>query len=78
MIVAFPDVDPSVILISDASNDVNEHNFSRHLSEKALLLRGATNEFDKPHLWYSTADVIYALELFLANGDEVSDSDTFR
>ncbi|XP_020277240.1 alpha-N-acetylglucosaminidase-like isoform X2 [Asparagus officinalis] len=77
VIVAFPDVDPSIILIPKAYNSAALHHFSRQLSERAQSI-GAPNSFDKPHLWYSTSDVLYALELFLENGDEISDSNTFR
>ncbi|RZS11410.1 hypothetical protein BHM03_00042760 [Ensete ventricosum] len=77
VIVAFPDVDPSVILIPDIFEERKHVHFSRQLSERELLMETA-NSYDQPHLWYSTADIIRALVLFLENGYDVSDSQTFR
>lgn len=77
MIVAFPEVDPSIILLPEASDAASELHFRRKLVRNELS-KGAANSFDKPHLWYSTSDVIYALTLFLASGDELSNSNTFR
>ncbi|XP_064993348.1 alpha-N-acetylglucosaminidase [Musa acuminata AAA Group] len=77
VIVAFPDVDPSVILIPEISEERKLVHFSRQLSEREPLKETA-NSYDQPHLWYSTADVTRALVLFLENGYDVSDSQTFR
>ncbi|KAK6925410.1 Aldehyde dehydrogenase domain, partial [Dillenia turbinata] len=44
---------------------------------RRALLEEESNFYDPPHLWYSTAEVIHALELFLANEDELSGSNTF-
>ncbi|CAL9199496.1 unnamed protein product [Musa hybrid cultivar] len=77
VIVAFPDVDPSVILIPEIFEERKLVHFSRQLSEREPL-KETTNSYDQPHLWYSTADVTRALVLFLENGYDVSDSQTFR
>ncbi|XP_064950061.1 alpha-N-acetylglucosaminidase-like isoform X3 [Musa acuminata AAA Group] len=77
VIVAFPDVDPSVILIPEIFEERKLVHFSRQLSEREPLKETA-NSYDQPHLWYSTADVTRALVLFLENGYDVSDSQTFR
>ncbi|KAM1295527.1 hypothetical protein FF1_015469 [Malus domestica] len=73
VIVAFPDVDPS--LISTLSE-------GRHQNEKPVagsaVLKEVTDSFDRPHLWYSTSEVIHALELFIASGDELSESSAYR
>lgn len=37
----------------------------------------STDSFDKPHLWYSTSEVIRALEIFISSGDELSGSNTY-
>lgn len=58
VIVAFPDVDPSLL--------------------SRAIIKKITDSFDRPHLWYSTSEVIYALELFISSGDELSKSSTYR
>ncbi|KAK8967812.1 hypothetical protein KSP40_PGU018700 [Platanthera guangdongensis] len=72
VIVAFPDVEPSVIW-KEMSKSSNSQPISRQSSPLQI-----SSSFDHPHLWYSTTDVIHALELFLTYGDEVSESSTFR
>lgn len=71
--MAFPNVDPS--LISTLSE-------GRHQNEKPVagsaVLQEVTDSFDRPHLWYSTSEVIHALELFIASGDELSESSAYR
>ncbi|XP_048136061.1 alpha-N-acetylglucosaminidase-like isoform X2 [Rhodamnia argentea] len=73
VIVAFPDADPSSISFSQLR-------YRRH--GKPLLRRAVLNEktglTDQPHLWYSTSEVVRALELFLAGGDQLQSSDTYR
>ncbi|KAJ0965515.1 hypothetical protein J5N97_026653 [Dioscorea zingiberensis] len=76
VIVAFPDVDPSIISLSENSEPANV-NFGRQLLAQRQL-KTVSDSYDQPHIWYSTVDVINALELFLASGDYVSDSNTFR
>lgn len=73
VIVAFPDVDPSII-------SVTQEKFQNHkkpVSKKAVL-KSETSSYDQPHLWYSTSEVIRALELFIASGNELSASNTYR
>ncbi|KAK6920761.1 Alpha-N-acetylglucosaminidase, N-terminal [Dillenia turbinata] len=77
VIVAFPDVDPSFISIPGLA--MREDNYpSIRTTVRRALLEEESNSYDPPHLWYSTAEVIHALELFLASGDELSGSNTFR
>ncbi|KAG1364032.1 putative Alpha-N-acetylglucosaminidase [Cocos nucifera] len=76
VIVAFPDVDPSIIIIPEVSKAAKHQYIDRRLSEGHM--KEVSDSYDQPHLWYSTIDVIYALKLFLDNGDEVSNSQTFR
>ncbi|KAI3499382.1 hypothetical protein L1887_35181 [Cichorium endivia] len=64
VIVAFPDVDPSFL--------------SRNSFLNKKSLKDTDETFDKPHLWYSTKEVIRALQLFIEGGDELSESNTFR
>ncbi|KAG6510426.1 hypothetical protein ZIOFF_028447 [Zingiber officinale] len=74
VIVAFPDVDPSVILIPELSG---RKYFRGHILKRRQM-KETTDSYEHPHLWYSVSDVINALVLFLENGDEVADSHTFR
>ncbi|KAJ3698239.1 hypothetical protein LUZ61_001944 [Rhynchospora tenuis] len=81
VIVAFPDVEPSVILNEEAKLHETSptNNFLvRKLPEGNLQDDNSDVAYEKPHLWYSTADVIHALRIFLENGGEVSDIPTFR
>lgn len=66
VIVAFPDVDPSSISVIPEGSD-------RH---DAGSLQDAI--FERPHLWYPTSEVIRALKLFIASGDQLSGSNTYR
>ncbi|XP_023730204.1 alpha-N-acetylglucosaminidase isoform X1 [Lactuca sativa] len=65
VIVAFPDVDPSFLSRKKILNKKNH-------------LKDTDEAFDKPHLWYSTSEVIHALQLFIEGGNELSESNTFR
>ncbi|KAJ0527704.1 putative alpha-N-acetylglucosaminidase [Helianthus annuus] len=64
VIVAFPDVDPTV------------YSINRFSTKKSL--KDEDEPFDKPHLWYSTSEVIRALKLFIEGGKELSRSNTYR
>lgn len=71
--MAFPDVDPSFISIPPEECQPNENPVARR-----VVLKEITDSFDQPHLWYSTSEVIHALEIFIASGDELSESNTYR
>ncbi|KAK7354098.1 hypothetical protein VNO80_19556 [Phaseolus coccineus] len=71
VIVAFPDVDPSLI-------SVQHDQFHHYYRPSGTVIKEITDPFDRPHLWYSTSEVIYALELFITSGDELSRSKTYR
>lgn len=72
VIVAFPDVDPSLISVQYEQS----RNYTKPYSTK--IIKETTDSFDQPHLWYSTYEVIYALEQFIASGDKLSKSSTYR
>ncbi|XP_058112096.1 alpha-N-acetylglucosaminidase-like isoform X2 [Magnolia sinica] len=76
-IVAFPDVDPSLISISKRSPSGIHQHYSEEVLRRASL-KEIANSFDRPHLWYSTSDVLRALKLFLESANELSESHTFR
>ncbi|OAY83861.1 Alpha-N-acetylglucosaminidase [Ananas comosus] len=75
VIVAFPDVDPSIISTAELPKVRGNLQTFWNILEGDLLEDDA---YDRPHLWYSSSDVVHALELFLENGGEVSDMPTFR
>ncbi|WOL12149.1 hypothetical protein Cni_G20914 [Canna indica] len=75
VIVSFPDVDPSIISILEIAEERKYALYNRQSSNSQPLKEMS---YDQPHLWYSPADVLRALVLFLENGDEVSDCLTFR
>ncbi|PIN26471.1 Alpha-N-acetylglucosaminidase [Handroanthus impetiginosus] len=64
VIVAFPDIDPNSIFTSPL--------LSRAMYEQIR------DSYTHPHLWYLTSEVIRALELFIASGDHLSESNTYR
>nr|GEX82242.1 RNA-directed DNA polymerase, eukaryota [Tanacetum cinerariifolium] len=76
VIVAFRDVDPSFLLKPQLYGRrylISANHFSNRNS-----LKDEDEAFDKPHLWYSTSEVIYVLELFIEGGNELSKSSTYR
>uniref|UniRef100_A0A3Q7GFN7 Alpha-N-acetylglucosaminidase C-terminal domain-containing protein n=1 Tax=Solanum lycopersicum TaxID=4081 RepID=A0A3Q7GFN7_SOLLC len=77
VIVSFPDVDPnSISTLQTVLNDVHERYGKRYL--RRAILEEPNDSYDKPHLWYSTSEVIHALKLFLESGNQLSDIRTFR
>ncbi|KAK9277974.1 hypothetical protein L1049_027531 [Liquidambar formosana] len=76
VIVAFPDVDPYFISIPQLSMR-GRHQCDRQPDSRRALLKETADSFDQPHLWYSTSEVIRALELFISSGDELSGSNTY-
>lgn len=72
VIVAFPDVDPSLFSLQHEHSRLYGKPYSR------AIIKEVTDSFDQPHLWYSTSEVIHALELFISSGDELSKSSTYR
>lgn len=77
VIVSFPDVHPnSISTLQTVLNDVHERYGKRYL--RRAILEEPNDSYDKPHLWYSTSEVIHALKLFLESGNQLSDIRTFR
>ncbi|KAF7838380.1 alpha-N-acetylglucosaminidase-like isoform X1 [Senna tora] len=65
VIVAFPDVEPSIISVQQKL-------------DSRTIIKEVTASYDQPHLWYSTSEVIRSLKLFIASGDELASSSTYR
>ncbi|XP_024970214.1 alpha-N-acetylglucosaminidase-like isoform X2 [Cynara cardunculus var. scolymus] len=76
VIVAFPDVDPA--LLSKPQIAGRRYLRSSNPLLKWNYLKDTDEPFDKPHLWYSTSEVIRALQLFIEGGNELSGSNTYR
>ncbi|KAI4336089.1 hypothetical protein L6164_014661 [Bauhinia variegata] len=72
VIVSFPDVDPSLISVQ------HEHSLHYAIPNTRTVIKEVTDSFDRPHLWYSTSEVINALKLFIASGDVLSSSNAYR
>ncbi|XP_028781748.1 alpha-N-acetylglucosaminidase-like isoform X2 [Neltuma alba] len=72
VIVAFPDVDPSLIAVQQ------EWPYHHGKPESRPVIREVTDSYDRPHLWYSTSEVIRSLKLFISSGDKLSSSSTYR
>lgn len=72
VIVAFPDVNPNLVSMLQGRYHTNVN----LVSGRAVLIKN-TDSYEHPHLWYSTTEVVRALELFIAGGDELSGSSTY-
>ncbi|XP_026423582.1 alpha-N-acetylglucosaminidase-like [Papaver somniferum] len=77
VIVSFPDVDPSFFSLEETSTIEPAHGLIEQVSSRQSK-KNVKNSFERPHLWYSTADVIHALELLLENGAKLSEIQTYR
>ncbi|XP_016563517.1 alpha-N-acetylglucosaminidase isoform X2 [Capsicum annuum] len=77
VIVAFPDVDPKSISTQQTVLNYTHDQYGKLYLRRATL-EEPNDSYDKPHLWYSTSDVIHALKLFLESGYQLSDSSTYR
>eukprot|EP01018_Ginkgo_biloba_P022651 Gb_23620 [translate_table: standard] len=77
-IVAFPDIDPSIIPAHEVTKDVIMPKSSKSTQPRRISLMETSSPFVQPHLWYSPSEVIGALQLFLDGGDALSESLTFR
>lgn len=71
IIVAFPDVDPSLISVQ------REWSYHHGNPESRIVINEVTDSYDRPHLWYSTSEVIRSLKLFISSGDKLSSSSTY-
>ncbi|KAL3512948.1 hypothetical protein ACH5RR_025665 [Cinchona calisaya] len=77
VIVAFPDVDPYSISIPQVTICRRYEN-ARIQNLRRTALEGLNDSFSKPHLWYSTSEVLQALKLFISSGDQLSEINTYR
>ncbi|KAL3835156.1 hypothetical protein ACJIZ3_009892 [Penstemon smallii] len=75
VIVSFPDVDPNSIYTS-AQLTISGKPY--HSSPRRAIYELKSDSYTHPHLWYSTSEVIRALRLFIATGEQLLESDTYR
>ncbi|KAG9147805.1 hypothetical protein Leryth_003414 [Lithospermum erythrorhizon] len=76
VIVYFPDVSPtSISTYRDQVNEISHHH-SVEVPQTSILEETA-DSYDRPHLWYSTSDVLHALQLFISVGDQLFESKTY-
>ncbi|KAL7115177.1 hypothetical protein ACP275_04G169100 [Erythranthe tilingii] len=79
VIMYFPDVDPNSIGASPLlSSPAKHHSYDNHQSLRRAIYEIRSDSYTHPHLWYSTSEVIRALKLFIASGDYLSDSNTYK
>ncbi|KZV39674.1 alpha-N-acetylglucosaminidase-like [Dorcoceras hygrometricum] len=78
VIMYFPDVDPNSILASvHLSLSGKHHKIHQSLGRRAIYEQ-TSYSYTHPHQWYSTSEVIRALQLFIAGGDQLYESSTYR
>ncbi|GLU00300.1 hypothetical protein SLE2022_176780 [Rubroshorea leprosula] len=76
-IVKFPDWDPSPYSKSDISNQDNTNKLPTLPGGRRFLFQ-EINLPQEAHLWYSAEEVVKALKLFLAAGNDLEESLTYR
>lgn len=77
--MAFPDVDPSSIPIPQAIfRRTFQNPIMQILKKRSILETKLSDSVFTPHLWYSTSQVLKALQLFIASGNQLSEVNTYR
>ncbi|XP_021624819.1 alpha-N-acetylglucosaminidase isoform X2 [Manihot esculenta] len=77
-IVKFPDWDPSLNSGSDTSKEDTKHIFLSLPRTRRFLFQQSSSKLPQAHLWYSTQEVVNALQLFLDAGNDLNRSLTYR
>ncbi|XP_058077596.1 alpha-N-acetylglucosaminidase isoform X2 [Magnolia sinica] len=77
-IVQFPDFDPSLKSHSNSSKEGQLQNLSIRDSTRRFSFREMSSDLPQPHLWYSTKEVIHALQLLIEAGNDLAGSTTYR
>ncbi|XP_040246860.1 alpha-N-acetylglucosaminidase isoform X1 [Aegilops tauschii subsp. strangulata] len=72
-IVEFPDISPSSF-----SSQYSKRRSISVVRKHPRFLGEVSASLPQPHLWYSTAEAVKSLELFLKAGDDLSESLTYR
>ncbi|OMP10060.1 Alpha-N-acetylglucosaminidase [Corchorus olitorius] len=77
-IVKLPDWDPSTSSESKKSKLGSFHKLQMISGGRRYLFQETSSDLPEAHLWYSTHEVVNALKLFLAAGNDLSGSLTYR
>lgn len=77
-IVKFPDWDPSTDFGSQTSKLDNMHTLRTITRSRRFLFQESSSDLPQAHLWYSNREVVNALKLFLAAGNGLAGSLTYR
>ena len=77
-IVKFPDWDPSTDSGSQTSKLDNMHMLRTITGSRRFLFQETSSDLPQAHLWYSNHKVVNALKLFLAAGNGLAGSLTYR
>lgn len=77
-IVKFPDWDPSTNYGSQTSKMDNMHMLHTISGSRRFLFQETSSDLPQAHLWYSNREVFNALKLFLAAGNGLAGSLTYR
>lgn len=77
-IVEFPDFDPTLKSSSNLKEERHLQNFFMQRRSKRFSFRETSSSLPQSHLWYSTDEVIRALQLFLDSGHDLAGSFTYR
>lgn len=78
VIMCFPDVDPNSIFTSLHLSLSGKHHKDHRILGRRATYEQTTYSYTHPHQWYSTSEVIRALKLFIAGGDQLYESNTYR
>ncbi|XWS77391.1 hypothetical protein CRYUN_Cryun01aG0257500 [Craigia yunnanensis] len=77
-IVKFPDWDPSTDSGSQTSKLDNMHTLRTITGSRRFLFQETSSDLPQAHLWYSNHEVVNVLKLFLAAGNGLAGSLTYR
>ncbi|XVE74203.1 hypothetical protein DITRI_Ditri11bG0179900 [Diplodiscus trichospermus] len=77
-IVKLPDWDPSIDSGSQTLKLDNMHKLRTITGSRRFLFQETSSDLPQAHLWYSNHEVVNALKLFLAAGNGLSGSLTYR
>ncbi|XP_073036418.1 alpha-N-acetylglucosaminidase-like [Primulina eburnea] len=78
VIMYFPDADPNSISTSLHLPLSGQHNKNHQILGRRAIYEQTSYSYTHPHQWYSTSEVIRALQLLIAGGDQLHESNTYR
>ncbi|XP_072975056.1 alpha-N-acetylglucosaminidase [Typha angustifolia] len=75
-IVEFPDTSPFVNSFKPSKRQIRDLPIVEN--KFRISLRETSSDLPHPHIWYSTEEVINALQLFLSAGNDLPETSTYR